>query len=206
MKISGSFFVTLILLGLISVSAIAAKPVMGEGHGIYGDIISKLKSEIAQMEDILVSHGLSIDDYEDKDSSKRTLESQAATNSTKGLAGIHQTATSETVGGVNINQSTEGLLSDVECTRISRTFRFGDYDQEIMKIQRFLEAKGHFDHPHITPYFGPVTERAVRDFQVARGIVSSGAPETTGFGQVGPKTRSTIEDISCQIHSIGSDM
>jgi hypothetical protein len=43
-----------------------------------------------------------------------------------------------------------------------------------------------------TTYFGPATERALQRFQAANGIVSSGAPDSTGYGAFGPSTRSAL--------------
>ncbi len=43
-----------------------------------------------------------------------------------------------------------------------------------------------------TGYFGPLTEEAVQNWQSAKGIVTSGSPDTTGYGFVGPQTRSVM--------------
>jgi peptidoglycan hydrolase-like protein with peptidoglycan-binding domain len=45
-------------------------------------------------------------------------------------------------------------------------------------------------------YFGPLTEKAVQRFQVKHGIVSSGTPQTSGFGAVGPKTLLKLQEVS----------
>lgn len=47
----------------------------------------------------------------------------------------------------------------------------------------------------ITGYFGPLTEQAVQRFQRKHNIVSSGSPETTGYGVVGPATRAKIREL-----------
>lgn len=46
-----------------------------------------------------------------------------------------------------------------------------------------------------TNYFGSLTEKAVQKFQAKYGIVSSGYPNTTGFGHVGPKTRTKLNEV-----------
>jgi len=43
-----------------------------------------------------------------------------------------------------------------------------------------------------TGYFGPLTQAAVEKYQTAHNIVLSGTPLSTGFGQVGPRTRAMI--------------
>ena len=48
---------------------------------------------------------------------------------------------------------------------------------------------------HETTLFGAATEAAVKKFQKLHGIVSSGTPSTTGYGAVGPKTRSALNNL-----------
>ena len=63
---------------------------------------------------------------------------------------------------------------------------------EISKLQRFLQAQGYFNYPEITGYYGPATVQAVQRWQAARGVVSTGSPDTTGYGYVGPKSRALL--------------
>lgn len=49
-----------------------------------------------------------------------------------------------------------------------------------------------------TGYFGPVTESAVKSWQSSHGIVSSGSPDTTGYGYVGPLTRKAMSCSATQ--------
>lgn len=47
----------------------------------------------------------------------------------------------------------------------------------------------------ITGYFGPLTEKAIQRFQSKNNIVSSGNPQTTGYGLAGPKTRAKLQEV-----------
>ena len=84
-----------------------------------------------------------------------------------------------------------------ECLQISRVIRQGASGEEVEKLQEFLKEKGHFEFDKITGYYGPVTEEAVKRFQAKEGLVSKGNPETTGYGQIGPKTMARIAKRSC---------
>lgn len=56
-----------------------------------------------------------------------------------------------------------------------------------------------------TDYFGPLTEAAVRKFQIANDIVGSGTPSETGFGRVGPQTLSKLSDVWTKGGDTGGD-
>lgn len=63
----------------------------------------------------------------------------------------------------------------------------------VKRLQTIL-AKDKILYPEglVTGYFGPATLRAVQAFQRKNNIVSSGTPETTGYGAVGPKTATAL--------------
>lgn len=69
----------------------------------------------------------------------------------------------------------------------------------VMRLQALL-AKDRTIYPEglVTGYFGPATKRAVEAFQKKYNIVSSGTPETTGYGAVGPKTSAALMGL-CSI-------
>ena len=56
---------------------------------------------------------------------------------------------------------------------------------QVSQLQRFLGVNA-------TGYFGPATQQAVQDWQSSRNIVSSGSPDTTSYGFVGPGTRAAM--------------
>ncbi len=46
-----------------------------------------------------------------------------------------------------------------------------------------------------TDYFGPMTTKAVQKFQEKYGIVTSGSPQSNGFGAVGPRTLKKLRQV-----------
>ncbi len=75
------------------------------------------------------------------------------------------------------------------CLDLSYNLYAGQTDNstegEVSKLQQFLGVIP-------TGYFGPLTEQAVERYQSSHGIVSSGSPDTTGYGFVGPQTRTAM--------------
>ncbi|MCH8106547.1 MAG: peptidoglycan-binding protein [Proteobacteria bacterium] len=72
----------------------------------------------------------------------------------------------------------------------------GATGEDVEALQEFLKQfPDIYPEGLVTGYFGPLTENAVKNFQKKNGIVNSGSPETTGFGQVGPKTRSKLNEL-----------
>ncbi len=78
------------------------------------------------------------------------------------------------------------------CPNIVRVLKRGSYGEDVKELQRMLKEQGYYKYRKITGYYGAVTERAVQEMQSKLGVVSYGSPESTGFGVVGPKTRSRI--------------
>lgn len=96
------------------------------------------------------------------------------------------------------------------CAKLTYNLGRGNTDAgqggDVSRLQTFLVALGLLDRENVSGFFGPLTEAAVQKYQIARGLVTSGTPSTTGFGAVGPKTRaamakncdgggSTLEDL-----------
>lgn len=69
---------------------------------------------------------------------------------------------------------------------------FGDRGADVSALQLVLKELSFFSHPDITGFFGSVTQTAVQAFQSAKNIVSSGTPDTTGYGRVGPATLAAL--------------
>ena len=68
--------------------------------------------------------------------------------------------------------------------------------KEVKELQQLLKQfPGIYPEGLITGYFGSLTEAAVQRLQKIQGIVSYGTAITTGYGQVGPKTRSKLNSL-----------
>ena len=74
------------------------------------------------------------------------------------------------------------------CTTINSDLTFGASGSEVTKLQAFLKIQGYFSATSM-PYFGSATLAAVRDYQRASGISTTGT--------VGPLTRAAIQRASC---------
>ena len=75
----------------------------------------------------------------------------------------------------------------------------GVSDLQVFSLQACLKKlPGIYPEGLTTGYFGALTEKAVQRFQKNHLIVSSGSPQTTGYGLVGPKTRSKLNIVCGQ--------
>lgn len=81
-------------------------------------------------------------------------------------------------------------------TPFTRTLNRGSKGNDVKALQDVLK-KDRTVYPEglVTGYFGEATERAVKQFQKKYNIASSGTPQTTGYGVVGPKTRNILKGM-----------
>ncbi|HTK60377.1 MAG TPA: peptidoglycan-binding domain-containing protein [Candidatus Baltobacteraceae bacterium] len=82
---------------------------------------------------------------------------------------------------------------------ITLDLRLGMVDAQVKLLQQALNAHGFAvaasgpgSPGNETARFGALTLDAVRRFQCAKNIVCAGAPSTTGYGRVGPRTRAAL--------------
>ena len=79
------------------------------------------------------------------------------------------------------------------CPTPGKTMKRGSSGDDVTRLQQFLARdKSIYPEGTITGTYGPLTEKAVQRFQVKNGIASSGTPDTTGYGAVGPRTAAAI--------------
>jgi len=104
----------------------------------------------------------------------------------------------------NVNSSLHGLPTTsggggtaAFCPNFTYNLYLGLNDSEtegqVTQLQKFL-AQDSIVYPegHITGFYGPLTEQAVKRWQAKNGLVSSGSPDTTGYGVMGVQTREKI--------------
>ena len=100
--------------------------------------------------------------------------------------------TGMTIGTTTVNVQPKGSES---CVTLTYNLYAGTTDAttngEVTKLQNFLIAGGYMEGS-ATGFFGPITEKGVQKYQAGNGIVSSGSPDTTGYGFVGPQTRAAM--------------
>lgn len=80
----------------------------------------------------------------------------------------------------------------ISCTSLGGEVSPGSRGDSALQLQKFLISQGYLSSDSATGFYGPLTVAAVQMMQKARGVVSQGSPDTTGFGSVGPKTRAAI--------------
>ena len=71
----------------------------------------------------------------------------------------------------------------------------GSQSREVIKLQQFLSTLSPEIYPEkkVTGFFGPLTEKAVKNFQLKYGVVKN--EKEKGFGVVGPKTRAKLNEL-----------
>jgi peptidoglycan hydrolase-like protein with peptidoglycan-binding domain len=79
------------------------------------------------------------------------------------------------------------------CSRPVVRLTPGDTDSsmngEVTRLQIFLSRDASvYPEKRVTGFYGDLTQAAVRRFQIKYNIVSTGDPQSTGFGAVGPRT------------------
>lgn len=91
----------------------------------------------------------------------------------------------------------------VKTVPITGQFDLGATDAQIRELQKFLNSKGYSvaangqpgSAGYETDYFGPATQAALKKFQAAQGIVSTGDAASTGYGRLGPQTLAKIKEL-----------
>ena len=79
----------------------------------------------------------------------------------------------------------------------TQTLKYGSNNKQIILLQDTLKQLGFFPQSiKSNGNFGPTTRQSVKRFQCQYNIVCSGNERTTGYGQVGPKTRQALNQLN----------
>ena len=79
----------------------------------------------------------------------------------------------------------------------TQTLKYGFNNKQIILLQDTLKQLGFFPQSiKSNGSFGPTTRQSVKRFQCQYNIVCSGNERTTGYGQVGPKTRQALNQLN----------
>lgn len=91
------------------------------------------------------------------------------------------------------------ILQQTKTTyKFMSTLKPGSVGPEVIELQKRLALEPDkdglpcFRDAENDPTYGPATTEAVQRYQTAKGLVSHGTPDTTGFGQLGPLTRNAL--------------
>jgi peptidoglycan hydrolase-like protein with peptidoglycan-binding domain len=83
-----------------------------------------------------------------------------------------------------------------QCPNLVRALRPGISGPDVAALQTFLAAdRALYPEGTVSGYYGGLTQKAVQALQLRHGLVTSGTPDTTGYGAVGPATRSLIATL-----------
>jgi hypothetical protein len=102
-------------------------------------------------------------------------------------------------GGTITPPSTVPPSTTTRSFTLDRSLYKGLSGDDVVKLQEYLIEEGHLGQGYNTGYYGNLTENAVQSFQRAHDIVSSGTPESTGYGVMGPKTRALLHSLLGQV-------
>lgn len=95
-------------------------------------------------------------------------------------------------------ETSEAVIAETEENRqelqlISATLQKGDKGNLVMKLQRILKTEGYLNIAQETDFFGDLTEQALIQYQLDKGIISS--QNNPGAGIVGPLTRKSLNAV-----------
>jgi hypothetical protein len=97
----------------------------------------------------------------------------------------------------NENRKTETVVNST--AKIKSTLSIGSKGEEVKVLQRVLSKENLLPATLNTGYYGTLTEVAVQRLQKKYNIVTTGSPNTTGFGVVGKKTQDLVNKLNSKI-------
>ena len=97
---------------------------------------------------------------------------------------------------IELPKASEEEKETISISIFTKLLYYGMKDEQVRKLQEFLsQDKDIYPEGLITGYYGSLTQKAVQRFQNKYNIVSSGTPQTTGYGLAGPRTREKLNEL-----------
>lgn len=96
---------------------------------------------------------------------------------------------------------TGAVLGVSNCPNLTRTLVLRSTGDDVVQLQKFLITNRYLASGYDTGFFGSLTEVAVKKFQCEKMKICSGSTATSGYGAVGPKTRTVVAQV-CSAASI----
>ena len=84
------------------------------------------------------------------------------------------------------------IVGALSCSDIKHSLALGSSGAEVSALQQFLINEDLLSDTASTGFFGKITQKAVRQWQIQNNIVASSSVVASGYGMVGPKTRTAI--------------
>jgi len=89
-----------------------------------------------------------------------------------------------------------GVAGDAFATTINTPLDVGSTGTDVAVLQTYLaQDTDLYPEALVTGYYGPKTRAAVGRFQCRESIVCQGEVTLTGYGRVGPKTRTRLNEL-----------
>ncbi len=96
------------------------------------------------------------------------------------------------------------LVTATASASVTTQLDMGSQGSDVSELQSYLSKNPHiYPSGLVTGYFGVLTQSGIQMFQANQGIVSSGTPETTGFGRVGPVTMARLNSLMGVVYISG---
>ena len=117
---------------------------------------------------------------------------------TKGMIAIRREEEDEKILA-KINKEDKKSVTNLENIKgltanfLNSEMDLGDNNENVKKLQEFLQQLGYFKGTFTSTFFGDNTREAVLAFQLDRGIISS--EDDLGAGRVGPKTLEVLKNL-----------
>jgi chitodextrinase/DNA-binding XRE family transcriptional regulator len=116
------------------------------------------------------------------------------TNTPPASGAIGSTATTPTPPATIPTVSTPTTPSTPPTSSLSLTRNLyrGTKGTDVQSLQTFLIQQNYLAPTNNTGFYGSLTKQAVEKYQCAKNLICSGTEVSTGYGVVGPKTRTSL--------------